>query len=304
MNCLHKFVCRRLGEMGVVLSACIVPGVFALIVWWFSTGAILWLDRRAQRTFRWSMLAATAIAAIAFYGLAIATTNASPGAAYLAFTCAVLIWGWQEMAFLMGFVTGPRRTACKPGCGGPIHFRHGVEAVIYHELALVACGLAIAGLSWGCANQVGLWTFALLWALKMSAKLNLFLGVPNSGAELLPPHLRYLETFFARRHMNLLFPVSITCATSLAAVIWAYALAAGSGTFEATAFALLATLVSLAVLEHWLMVLPFRSTALWAWYLRRRPGEHQQRVSCGEKQEAAQVDFMGPEARRRELMTG
>ncbi len=32
----------------------------------------------------------------------------------------------------------------------------------------------------------------MLWAMRQSAKLNLFLGVRNLSDELLPPHLRYL----------------------------------------------------------------------------------------------------------------
>ena len=44
------------------------------------------------------------------------------------------------------------------------------------------------------ANQVGLWTFVILWAMRQSAKLNVFLGVRNLSEEFLPEHLRYLET--------------------------------------------------------------------------------------------------------------
>jgi putative photosynthetic complex assembly protein 2 len=41
-------------------------------------------------------------------------------------------------------------------------------------------------------NQVGTGTFAVLWVMRISAKLNLFLGVRNLSEELLPPHLAYL----------------------------------------------------------------------------------------------------------------
>jgi len=243
------------------------PALFSLLLWWSSTAAILWLDRMRPSSFPWSMLGATVALAIGLRGLAWSSADSTSSGAYCAFTCAVLAWGWQETAFLLGYMTGPRRTGCRPGCGGVEHFRHGVEAVLYHELALLAGAIAVVWLTWGGVNQVGTWTFLTLWALRLSAKLNLFLGVPNSGAELLPAHLRYLECFFSTRAMNLLFPFSITAATVLATRLWWQALAAPAGSGSATGATLLATLACLALLEHWLMVLPLRSSAPWSWPL-------------------------------------
>ena len=37
------------------MSETIAPALFALLCWWFGTGAILWLVRRAPTTFPWSM---------------------------------------------------------------------------------------------------------------------------------------------------------------------------------------------------------------------------------------------------------
>ena len=37
----------------------------------------------------------------------------------------------------------------------------------------------MVALTWGGANQVGTWTFLVLWVMRLSAKLNVFLGVPN-----------------------------------------------------------------------------------------------------------------------------
>ena len=41
------------------MTASLPPIFFALFVWWFSTGAILYLDGLPVPTFKWSMLAAT-----------------------------------------------------------------------------------------------------------------------------------------------------------------------------------------------------------------------------------------------------
>jgi hypothetical protein len=37
------------------MSQYALPVLFALFLWWFSTGAILYLDGLPQRTFKWSM---------------------------------------------------------------------------------------------------------------------------------------------------------------------------------------------------------------------------------------------------------
>ena len=86
------------------------PVLFTLGVWWFSTGAILYLDGLPRRTFKWTMGAATVMLGLALWGLAVSSQQTSVGSAYCAFLCAVLVWAWQEIAFLLGYVTGPRRS--------------------------------------------------------------------------------------------------------------------------------------------------------------------------------------------------
>lgn len=242
----------------------VLPALFALAVWWFSTGAILFLDRLPRWTFRWSLLAASALAAIALAGLAWAGGHATPTGAYAAFSCAIIVWGWQELGFLTGLVTGPRRTGCHQRCAGWAHLGHAVLAVLYHELALAACGVAVWLVTSGEANTIGLQTFLVLWVLRMSAKFNLYLGVPNLNEEMLPDHLRYLESYLVRKPMNALFPLSITAGTALSVMLWQAAIAPAASDFEAVGASLLAALATLAVLEHWFMVLPLPSAALWS----------------------------------------
>jgi len=88
------------------------PAAYALLLWWFTTGLILFLDGRPQTTFRLSMAVATAILLPTLYVLRSSAADLSVGGAYVAFSCAVLVWGWLEMSFLMGFITGPRTYAC------------------------------------------------------------------------------------------------------------------------------------------------------------------------------------------------
>ncbi|WP_292999704.1 putative photosynthetic complex assembly protein PuhE [Nevskia sp.] len=252
------------------MSSIAYPVAFTLFLWWFSTGAILYLDGLPRHTFRWSLLAATGVLAGALVCLAQASAETTATSAYAAFTCGILVWGWLEMSFLMGFITGPRRTPCPPASRGLLRMRHAIEAILYHELALIGGAVLIATSTWGNPNQLGLWTYAVLWILRTSAKLNVFLGVRNLSEEFLPDHLRYLQTYFTRKPMNLLFPVSVTVATIAAIRLWQAALAPGAGEFDAAALSFVATLLTLAVLEHWFLVVPIPANLLWQWGLASR----------------------------------
>jgi putative photosynthetic complex assembly protein 2 len=248
-----------------------LPALFAALVWWFMTGAILYLDGLPRWTFRWSFSAASLLLVGVLYDLHASAADTSVQGAYTAFTCAVLAWGWLEMSFLMGFVTGPRKTACGAGCpGGWAHFVHATEAIIYNELATLAGGLTVLALTSGGANKVGLWTYLVLWSMRLSAKLNLFLGVPNRGESFLPEHLQYLAAFFRNRRMNLLFPVSIAGSTIVAVQLAQRCLAADDPA-RVVGLALVTSLLVLAIVEHWFMVLPIRVERLWSWAFRRLP---------------------------------
>ena len=106
--------------------------------------------------------------------------------------------------------------------------------------------------------------------MRQSAKLNVFLGVRNLNEQFLPEHLRYIHTYFRQRPSNGLFPVSVIAVTALAAMAWHSAVAMSFSAFEVTACSFIAMLLSLALLEHWFMVLPLPSEKLWDWGMRSR----------------------------------
>jgi putative photosynthetic complex assembly protein 2 len=244
-----------------------VPGAYAVMVWWFTTGVILFLDGLPRTTFRWSMGTATLLLPVAGYLVYSGGNDLNVAGAYTAFTCAILIWGWLEMSFLMGFITGPRTHACLERCSGWRHFLHASQAIIYNEIATLA-GAALIGLAtWQAPNRVALWTYLILWTMRLSAKLNLFFGVPNLGDKFLPPHLQYLKGFFRKRSMNFLFPLSVTASTVGVWILFQRYLAADDA-FNATGYALIVSLLALAVLEHWFMVLPLPSEKMWKWAMR------------------------------------
>jgi putative photosynthetic complex assembly protein 2 len=234
-----------------------------LMIWWFSTGLILFLDGLPKHTFRWSMTAATAVLIAAFGGLVASASDTSVTGAYTAFTCALLIWGWLEISFYTGYVTGPRTRHCTNGCSGWRHFGHAIQASLYHEIAvLVAAGLVV-GLNWGCPNQFGTSTFVVLWWMHQSARLNVFLGVSNLNAEFLPEHLAHIRSFFRSAPMNLLFPFSVTLSTIGAVLIAQQALLNAADQFRAIGYTLVGTMMVLAILEHWFLVLPVSAARLW-----------------------------------------
>jgi putative photosynthetic complex assembly protein 2 len=247
-----------------------LPFLYTLFVWWFSTGVILYLDGLPQRTFKWTMLGASVLLAAALVGMAVSSSDTSVAGAYCGFTCAILVWAWQEVAFLLGYVTGPRRTPCPEGAVGWARARLAFQAVLHHELALVVLALAVLAVTWNAPNQTGWWTFVVLWAMRQSAKLNVFLGVRNLNEGFLPAHLKYLQTYFTRKGMNWLFPVSVALATMAVIPVWRAVLAPGANAFDVASLALIGSLLGLAILEHWFLVLPLPSEALWKWGLRSR----------------------------------
>jgi putative photosynthetic complex assembly protein 2 len=258
-----------------------LPLLYAVFLWWFSTGLILYLDGLPQRTFRWSMAGCTALALASFLGMAATRDDTSVVGAYAGFTYGLLIWGWHEMSFLMGMVTGPRRTACPEGCRGWRHLGHAIQAILWHELAIAATAAVMVALTWGAANQVATWTFLVLWVMRLSAKLNVYLGVPNLTEEFLPPHLHYLRSFLRRKPMNLLFPLSVTVATVVAADLVGLAVSADATAFDAVAYTFVAMLLALAILEHWFLILPLPDAALWSWALRSRATDPNDERSAG-----------------------
>jgi putative photosynthetic complex assembly protein 2 len=252
-----------------------LPILFTLFLWWFATGAVIYLDGLPKRTYPLSMIAISAVTAPALYLIWLTSDAATPAAAYAAFTAALIVWCWHEMTFLLGYITGPRRAECPAECSGWKRFALASQTLIHHEIALALTAAVIAALTWNGVNQTATHAFLILWVMRLSAKLNIFLGVPNLTDEFLPPHLKFLKSYFKTAPMNLLFPASITGGTALACALVSAAAAPGADGFAQTANLLLFALTALAVLEHWFMVLPIQDAALWRWALasRRRHAE-------------------------------
>jgi putative photosynthetic complex assembly protein 2 len=249
-----------------------LPILATLALWWGSTGAIFYVDNLPPKTFPYTMAAATVLVASALWGLAATADDARPGAAYGAVSYGLICWGWQILSFYTGFVTGPRRAPCPPELRGMTRFVEAVRTGLYHEMFALVGAVVLLAITHGRVNQLGFWTYVTLWWMHESAKLNVFFGVPNLGEEMLPAHLRYLATYMTRRPMNMFFPFSVTISTLV--TMWLVARAVNAPThFEAAGFTMLATLMTLAVAEHWFLVVPLNANALWGPLSRRGSAE-------------------------------
>ncbi|MFY8103058.1 MAG: DUF3623 family protein, partial [Ramlibacter sp.] len=111
--------------------------------------------------------------------------------------------------------------------------------------------------------HVAICTFALLWCMRLSAKLNLYFGVPEVGEQYLPAHLAYMGSYFRRTPVSVFFYFSI----SIAAGSWLWLVSeAQRGTVTVnTGWVLLAALLGLAIIEHLLMMFPLPMQRLWGW---------------------------------------
>ncbi|MGQ0567288.1 MAG: putative photosynthetic complex assembly protein PuhE [Gemmobacter sp.] len=242
----------------------------ALFLWWFSTGAILWRVRAADNgppvQHLMSVLFGLPLLVAGVVGILMTRGDATATGAYLAFLSALAIWGWIELAFLSGIITGPNRAPCPPGLPLADRFLRGFGTLAWHELLLVAALAALAHATEGAVNRVGFWAFAVLFFCRISAKLNLFFGVPRIHTEFLPKPLSHLASHFRHAGMNAFFPVSVSVLT-FATYCWLDRLWLATDPGAATGYALLSALSALALLEHWFMVLPLPDQKLWRWMM-------------------------------------
>ncbi|MEL7430635.1 MAG: DUF3623 family protein, partial [Pseudomonadota bacterium] len=130
--------------------------LFAVFVWWFSTGAILVAVRRADRQGNHNtvVLKGLPVLLLGAWSVYASMGDVSVSGVFLGFAGALAIWGWIELAFLAGVITGPMSEDCPPDMRGKERFFRAFSTVAYHELALTIgfCLLVLA--SDGAENQM------------------------------------------------------------------------------------------------------------------------------------------------------
>ncbi len=251
------------------MSDTIVALGFAIFIWWFSTGIVILLNRMSRTAVTMSLVISSALSLGALAGLSHTAQQTGVMGAYCAFTCALLAWGWNELTFLTGWITGPQKTAILKSTSGWPRFMASFNAVAWHELSILVVGLVIVAITWDAPNQVGTGTYLVLWVMRTSAKLNLFLGVRNLSEEFLPTHLGYLESFFKRRRMNAFFPFAVLTASVCLWLLIEFANQPITTPAQVVGAVLVGTMLALAIVEHFMLVLPLDTTALWRWAIRK-----------------------------------
>ena len=255
-----------------------IAALVALFLWWFSTGVILmvvkYADRRGLRFGQVLTIAAFPVFLLGGYGIWTSAGGSDVASAYHAFLAALALWGWIEMAFLTGTITGPNQLVCRDDIPEWERFIRAWGTIAYHEMLLAATFAGVWLYTQDAENMFGFWTFAVLFFARVSAKLNLFLGVPKINTEFLPQALAHLPSHFRIAKMNWLFPVSITGLT-FAVACWLERIYSATTQGDVVGFALLAAMTALALLEHWFMVLPLPDEKLWRWMLPTpKPQQH------------------------------
>lgn len=253
------------------MSHPLVAVIVAMFVWWFSTGAVFLLVRRGARH-EWRVaIAATVVGVAALAGLYASARMDTVAGAYLAFGSAIAIWAWHEVTFLLGFIAGPRRFSATKGLTGGERFREAFATVRDHELAIAATAVLVVLLTTGATNTVGLWTFVVLWVMRVSAKLSIYLGARHSLSEMMPARQTYLTTYFRTDRTTPFLPAMIVLA--LGVFVWLCGAGAGAEGAQAVGIALVATLLGLAIVEHVFLLLPLPDSVLWLWAVPAKTDE-------------------------------
>ena len=247
-----------------------LPILLTIAAWWGSTAVIARVVGRPQHTYR-RLLGIASLLGVAGLILNISLLQTlTISSAIGAFCAALAIWGWIEITFLTGAVTGPP-PAHAPRSHGLGRAIDALRAILWHELLIIATVVSVGLVTAGNDNELALLVLLLLWLMRSSAKLNLFLGVRNLGEGFFPPPLLHLLDFMQKRRMNLLMPISLLLGSAITLQCARDALEATTP-YAATSATMLATLALLAVFEHLLMILPLPAEHLWRWSLANRRG--------------------------------
>ncbi|MEM0900858.1 MAG: putative photosynthetic complex assembly protein PuhE [Pseudomonadota bacterium] len=244
-----------------MLANPVIAVIIAVASWWIATGIGLMIAH--ARIDRFWMMFTTSVTTLFAIGIVAFTVNdTSAFGAYAALLGALLIWGWHEVAFLLGIITGPRRDVLPKDVSDQRRFFLAFQALRDHELALFATMIVFVAFLWTAENQAAMWMFVLLWAMRISTKLNIFFGAPNAVSELLPTRLSYLKSYFRTDRVNPYFAFSVLLALAVFCVSARLAFVAVDDGATVT-WSALAAFAGLGLLEHFFLVLPMRDAELW-----------------------------------------
>ncbi len=238
--------------------------MLVLCFWWTATGVLYALQRNAW-TRGLALVGAVACLVAAARMLVASRDDTSAPGGVRAFFAGALAWTATITLFFEGWVVGPAPSAL----GSATHGWDGAMAAILATWHWEALALAtIAAVAWGvngARNRLALWTLLLFWGAHQSAKLNLFFGVVNSGAEIFPPYLQHLVRYFGPERNSPLLWVTIAAYTVMA--VWMLVPRRGDDSGGRMRRLVIGALAALAAIEHAFLAtrLPIM---LWELFLR------------------------------------
>jgi putative photosynthetic complex assembly protein 2 len=266
---------RRAGARAAVAGA-----LAAAVVgfWWAATGVLLALQRSAGTRVA-ALAVAVAAGALGLRLTARVRDSAARPSAWRdgagAVLAGALLWTAVSAAFYGGWVVGPAVPPALSDPGAPALLRAlGAIAATAYSTALASALLAAAWRLAGGRSRPAAFapaTFAVLWAAHELAKLNVFAGVANPGAELLPAYLASLRAYFGPARNSPLLPISVAALAAATVACAAGAARARANPARRTALALVAGIVALAALEHALLGVR-DPVGWWDAFLRWRAG--------------------------------
>ncbi|MGY6694483.1 MAG: putative photosynthetic complex assembly protein PuhE [Roseinatronobacter sp.] len=250
-----------------------IAALAALFLWWFATGILLWrvhaADRGGPDQHAWSVILSLPLFIAGALGVHATLTDPTPQGVWFGFLSALALWAWIELAFLSGIVTGPNTRPCPAGLDAAARFWAAFRTVVWHEFLLLGVLIILILASIGAENSFALWTFLVLFVARISAKLNLFLGVPRINTDFLPKPLAHLSSYFRPGPVSSFFPLSVTLLALAVGCflerLWRAHQMADQGAI--IGFTLLSMLTALALLEHWFMIWRVRDDKLWRWMI-------------------------------------
>ena len=146
---------------------------------------------------------------------------------FCSFIASLFIWGWVELTFLTGVVAGIPLLEKREIARDPERerFINGFRSIALNECFLISCLFLMAVLSVDKENNFGLTTFLILYVARVSAKLNLFFGVPYINLHFLTAPLKHIATFCRVAPVGFFFFTStiMLCLMFLFLVVFAFA---------------------------------------------------------------------------------
>ncbi len=241
--------------------------LYSIVFWWLSTAAIIYFN--FQPAYRATVFSAALILMLgAIYMLYTHRQSETVMGAFITFTAGSIIWAFVEVSFYTGYIVGPQVRPIFTVGPSVIGFFKAIHRSLYHEGLVLGLVVLMLLLSIGAKNKFGVYTFLMYWFMHQSAKLNIFLGVANTGREFVPDTVADMTQYMTIAHMNWLFPFSITFCTLLVTKLLKKTGEEQEPAWRRVGFSIIGTMALMALLEHWLLVLPLNQS-LWDIVIKR-----------------------------------